>query len=78
MDTASMMLLTVGVWRRGKTDTASMMLLTVGSVWHFQQDCYKGELEIGDVQVGSLRALSPPVSTVRATASDPQLSMRKR
>lgn len=55
-----------------------MMLLTVESVWHSQQDCHKGELEIEDVQVRSLRALSPPVSTVRATASDPQLSMRKR
>lgn len=55
-----------------------MMLLIVESVWHSQQDYYKGELEIEDVQVRSLRALSPPVSTVRATASDPQLSMRKR
>ena len=62
-----------------ETYTASKLLLTLVSMFTVSRTFIGNfwTLKTADEQVISLCALSSPVRTVRATASDPQLSMRK-
>ena len=64
----------------GETNIARIVLLILASVSHIQQDLCKERwmFSVVDVHVVSLCALSSPVRTVRAIATDPQLPTRKR